>query len=331
MKIGYRTIKTAFGVPFAIYITQLLDVTNFVSAGILTLLCIQPSRKRSVLSAWDRFAACMLALLFSYIFFEIIGYNPIAIGLMLLLFIPLTVYFNINQGLVTSIVIILNIYLERNLSFNFVIEQVIIISIGVGIGLLLNSYMPNLERRLRVLQNRLEDEFKGILQGIAAYIKEENEEWDQKEIAECEEILETAQRLGAIDRENHLLREEHPYADYFAMRSRQFELLKSMLPLVRELPKQTTVSVKIADFFERLALAIHPGNTAEVYLTEVRELKEEFHHYVLPETYEYEEFATRANLFRLLHEIEAYLLLKSHYKKAEPIKFRHTAEKKTDA
>lgn len=64
MKIGYRTIKTAIATPIAITIAQLVGVTNIASAGILTILCIQPSRKKSVESAWHRFLACILAILF---------------------------------------------------------------------------------------------------------------------------------------------------------------------------------------------------------------------------------------------------------------------------
>ncbi len=80
MKIGYRTIKTAIGTPLAISVAQLLGVTNFVSAGILTILCIQPSRKQSFLSAWNRFSACIIATIYSFIFFETIGYNPLVVG-----------------------------------------------------------------------------------------------------------------------------------------------------------------------------------------------------------------------------------------------------------
>lgn len=313
MKIGYRTIKTAIGVPLALYITQMMGISNYVSSGILTLLCIQPSRKRSIISAWDRFTSCTLALLFSYVFFETLGYNPFALGIMLLIFIPITVHFNIHQGLVTSVVIILNIFMERFLSLSFVIDQMIIICVGVGIGLLLNFYMPNLERRLRSLQKQLENQFQIILLEIAHYILDEETEMDESDLDECAYILERANRLGAIDEENHLLREEHPYAEYFHMRNRQYSLLKSMLLLVKELPKRTSESIKIAEFFKELSAGIDNQYKIDQYLEGVNSLKKDFEHYQLPPTYQYDEFATRANLFRLLHEIEIFLLISNQY------------------
>ncbi|MBQ9999250.1 aromatic acid exporter family protein, partial [Bacillus subtilis] len=47
-KIGYRTIKTALGTALAIYISQLLHLQNYASAGIITILCIQITQKRSL-------------------------------------------------------------------------------------------------------------------------------------------------------------------------------------------------------------------------------------------------------------------------------------------
>ena len=68
-KIGYRTIKTAIGTVLAIMLAQWLDLHNFVSAGIITILCIQVTKRQSIKAAWTRFLACVLAMVFSSVFF----------------------------------------------------------------------------------------------------------------------------------------------------------------------------------------------------------------------------------------------------------------------
>ncbi len=60
---------------------------------------------------------------------------------------------------------------------------------------------------------------------------------------------------------------------------------------------------------------MHPGNTAILYLDELEKLRDTFDEEELPETYE--AFITRANLFRLLHEMEDYLLLKEKFKQSD--------------
>src|SRR5690625_3803283 len=100
MWIGYRTIKTAIGTPLAISLAQFIGLTNFISAVLLTILSIHPSRNRSVKSAWERFFSCILRMIFSVILFEISGYHPYTIGILLVLFIPVTVFFKITEGIV---------------------------------------------------------------------------------------------------------------------------------------------------------------------------------------------------------------------------------------
>ncbi|GGP13764.1 aromatic acid exporter family protein [Oceanobacillus neutriphilus] len=315
MKIGYRTLKTAIGTPVAISLAQWVGLSNFISAGILTILCIQPSRKSSFLSAWQRFVACAAAVVFSCVIFELIGYHAISICILLLLFIPATVALKATPGIASSSVVMLNLYGSGQVTLSLIGEQFVLITIGLGTGLLLNLYMPSLENKLKKLQFRLESNFSRILYEYSLYIRDENEMWQGKEIAITEDILVEAKRLVIRDRENHLLRNEHTYYNYFKMRERQFELLKKMLPLVTHLPKTDAIAIKVADFFERLSKSVHPGNTAITFLEELKELKREFHAEDLPETRE--EFETRAYLFQLLNEIEEYLIIKNKFKKSD--------------
>src|SRR5699024_3837294 len=280
------------------WIAQLLGVTNFVSAGIITILCIQPSRKQSVLSAWHRFLACILASLFSFVFFETLGYHIIVVGLMLALFIPTTVWLKITPGIATSSVIILNLYSAGHIPLSFLGDQFLLISVGIGTALLFNLYMPSLDKHLIAKQKQLEHNFQIILQEIALFIRNEN------------------------DKENHMLRHKHPYRHYFHMRTKQFSIMKRMLPLVSKLPKQDPVAAKIAYFFENLSKAVHPGNTAVLFLNDLQELKEQFNKEALPKSRE--AFETRANLCRLLLEIEEYLKIKSQFKKSDVVKTERT-------
>ncbi|WP_010650794.1 aromatic acid exporter family protein [Oceanobacillus massiliensis] len=315
MKIGYRTIKTAIGTPLSVTIAQLLGLTNFVSAGILTILCIQPSRKRSFFSAWHRFLACIVASIFSLVFFELLGYHPLVLCLMLGLFIPTTVLLKVTPGISTSSVVILNLYSSSHITVTSLVDQYLLIIVGIGTGLLLNLYMPSLDKTIKDKQQKLEENFRVILFEYSRYIRYKDTSWNGKEITESEDILTDAIHLVERDRENHLLRNKHPYRDYFYMRISQYELLKQMLPLVTNLPNSDTISQKIADFFEGLSDSVHPGNTAILFLDELKELREEFNKVELPATRE--EFETRANLFQLLHEIEDYLIIKQKFKKSD--------------
>src|SRR5690625_819718 len=325
MKIGYRTIKTAIGTPIAIALSQVIGLSNVVSAGIITMLCIQPSRKQSFKSAWDRFLACLFGIIIAVILFEIIAYHPITIGIILLIFIPICVYFKITEGIVTSSVIMLNLFRSGDITLPLIGEQFILIFIGIGVALIMNVYMPSLESKLIEKRDMLEKKFQTILAEIACFVKEKNLNWDGKELIEAEKILEDAYRLVATDLENQILKNETTYADYFSMRRKQLRCLQRMLSLVSRIHQVEGISEKIAHFFEQLSESVNPNTPAIVFLDQLSTLRHTFADSKLPKTRA--EFETRANLYRLLSEIEEYLHLKHEYNK------RHTPflhKKKTE-
>jgi len=326
VKIGYRTMKTAIAVPISVSVAQLLGGTNVVSAGIVTMLCIESSRKRSYLTAWHRFLACIVAAFYSVLFFELLGTNLLTLAIVLLFFIPTTVYLNVTGGIGTSSVIILQLFSSsERLFFPSLYDTFLVVTVGIGVALIVNLYMPSLDNRLKEQQKELEDNFSVILKEFSNYIRDNRIVWSGKELTEAADILENASTLVERDYENHLLRDSHPYRDYFHMRSRQFELLEKMLPLVTKLPNKNIISEKIADFFADLSESVHPENTAIIYLDELHRLREEIQERELPQTKE--EFETRANLHQLLTEMENYLTIKLKYKKSDVKEFKEVKNK----
>jgi uncharacterized membrane protein YgaE (UPF0421/DUF939 family) len=311
-KIGYRTLKTAIGTALSIWIAQSVGLQNFVSSGILTILCIQVTKKRSLLTAWARFISCIIGILFSYLFFEGIGYHPITIGLLLLVFIPTLVALKAKEGIVTSSVIILHFYLAEDFTLEFVLNELGIIVIGIGVALILNLYMPSMENTLKLYQQQIEDYFRIIFYEIERYLRTNNTDWDGKEITLAAELIEKAKTLAFRDVENHFLRHENMYYHYFQMREKQLEILERVLPIVTSITQTVEQSLIIADFIRELRETIHPGNTAIKFLKKLDEMRKSFQEMELPQSRE--EFEARAALFQFLREMEQYLQIKHSYK-----------------
>lgn len=311
-RIGYRTVKTALGTAISILIAQQLGLDNFASAGILTILCIKVTKRKSLRASWDRFLACVLAMLFSSLFFEIIGYHPIVIGIMLLFFIPTVVLFRANDGIVTSSVIILHIYMANKLSVELFLNELCVIIIGIGVALIINLYMPSADNRLKQYQMKLEENFKVIFNEMVTFLRTGESNWSGQEITETAKLLEEAKSVAYREVENHFLREENDYFHYFKMREKQFERIERVLPIVTSLTVTLPQGRMIAEFLEELSENIKPGNTAHIYLAKLKEMKKEFEDMELPKTRE--EFEVRAGLLQLVKEMNEYLIIKSSFK-----------------
>jgi uncharacterized membrane protein YgaE (UPF0421/DUF939 family) len=311
-RIGYRTLKTAVGTAISILIAQQFGLDNFASAGILTILCIKVTKRRSLRAAWDRFLACVLAMAFSGVFFEGIGYHPIVIGVLLFFFIPTIVMLKAPDGIVTSSVIIIHIYMAQEISLAILLNELGVIIIGIGVALIINLYMPSVEKKLKDYQWRLEENFKIIFCEMVRYLRTGDSLWDGKEITECDQLIEEAKALAMQDVENQILKEENSYFHYFKMREKQFEIIERVLPIATSITRTVKQGQMVADFLEELSENIHPGNTAHIYLEKLRVMKKEFEEMDLPKTRA--EFETRAALLQLVNEMNDYLIIKSSFK-----------------
>ncbi|MGG3450104.1 aromatic acid exporter family protein [Domibacillus aminovorans] len=328
IKVGYRTAKTAVGIAASILLAEWIGLHNAMSAGIITVLCIQNTKQRSLQAAWTRLVACMVALFYSALFFEMVSYHAIVIGIIMIFFIPTTVALKSQEGIVSSTVIILHLYAADQLTAGLILNELGIILIGIGVALLLNSYMPSVERSLVQMQEKIERLFERIIEEIILYLRTNDHSWDGKELTETADLLKKAKTLAFKDVQNHFTRNDSLFYQYFTMREKQFEIIERILSIVVTISHRPEQADMIADFMEDVKEHIHPGNTAYVHLTRLDEMKHAFEEMPLPVTRE--EFEARAALYQFVREMEQYLLIKARFrgmKKERLKKHAHTLHK----
>ncbi|TMW73724.1 aromatic acid exporter family protein [Alteribacter natronophilus] len=320
-RIGYRTLKTALGAALAIGIAQWLQLDFYASAGIITVLCIQKTKKKSFQTSWARFLACLIGLFFAAVLFEALGYNPLVLGLLLLLFIPVTLIVRAQAGIVTSLVVMLHLYTLEAVSVPIILNELILIVIGIGCALLMNIYMPSVETELAKDQQELEDRIRTILHEFAVYVRKGDSSWTGKEITEAAEIVDRGKNTALQNLENHVLRYEDLFYHYFKMREKQLDILERMMPLLTSVDTKVKQGEMVAVFLEKLSGAVHPENTAHMFIDELEELQASFREMPLPQSRE--EFETRSAILQLIKELEQYLIIKRHFKpKREYTMFR---------
>ncbi|ADU30005.1 aromatic acid exporter family protein [Evansella cellulosilytica] len=310
-RIGYRTVKTALGAAIAIAIAYYLKLDFYASAGIITILCIQKTRRQSIKISWERLLACVVGLLYASILFELFGYNPITIAILLLLFIPTTVVLKAQEGIATSSVIILHVFTSGYVSTSLIVNELAIIVIGIGCALLMNVYMPSVERELQKQQQAVERLFSKIFHEFAVYIRYGDRNWDGKEITEVAKILQDAKNTALNNVENHILRYNDQYYHYFKMREKQLDIIERMMPLLTSIEIQVKQGEMLGGFMEELSEGVTPKNTATLYLEKLEILRKKYKEMPLPHARD--EFETRSALLYLAYEIEQYLLVKQQF------------------
>ncbi len=309
--MGYRTIKTAVGAGLAIWIASLLDLEFATFAGIIVIMCIEKTKKKTLITMKDKFFASLLSLILGALFFEVLGYNPIVFSLFILLFVPILVRAHIQAGFVTSMVVVLHVYTVEDATWALFLNELYIIFIGMGIALLVNSFMPNFKRDIENFKKEIEQKFEIILFEFSAHLRDSMRNWDGKEILEVEDLINQSKSIAIQDVENRLLRKQNIDYYYLEMREDQLELLKHMMKIVA-IFSSSSLDVKqkemFAEFLENLSRNVHSGDTTDISLNELEELNALIRKMELPKTRE--EFEIRANLFYLIFEMKNYLNIK---------------------
>ncbi|MEI5992782.1 aromatic acid exporter family protein [Candidatus Enterococcus mansonii] len=314
MKIGLRTIKTAVSATLAMIVAESLGLLYPASAGIISVLSVTNTKKTSVLTGLYRLLSLALATGIAYVCFSLLGFNPFAFGVYLLLFIPGAVYFKLSDGIVVSSVLVTQYLVEKDLSFAIIGNEFLLMTIGVGFALLMNLYMPDVEKRLKEDQEVIEIMFRKILNNMAAHLNQHGKERNLFE--SCDELksfIRTGENWAKKHAENQLLSSNDYYLDYFTMRRMQSNSLRDMLRLLEKITVEAEQVENIEKLLHYTAETFAKNNDGQEILDRIAQVYEAYRQKELPKTRE--EFENRAQLFQLLQVFESFIQIKAEFAK----------------
>src|SRR5690625_241305 len=192
--MGYRTIKTEIGAGLAIWIASLFNLEFATFAGIIVVLCMEKTKKKTIISMKEKFLASLLSMSLGALFFELLGYYPIVFTIFILLFVPLLVRFKIQAGFVNVIFVVLHVYTVAEVTLSMFLNEFYIIFIGMGIALLVNSFMPSFKQDIKNYKKEIENKFSVILYEFSAFLRDNNRNWIGAELIEVDELINRAKR-----------------------------------------------------------------------------------------------------------------------------------------
>lgn len=309
---GYRVLKTAVGAALAIFFAQALGLQYAVSAGVITVLSVQNTKKKSLELAIQRLSSTTLALFTAAAVFTLFGYSPWTYGLYLLFFIPAAARLRLHDGIVPSSVLVTHLLLEKSVALPLLLNEYGILFIGAGIALIFNLHMPSVEKEIRQDQQRVENLMKAILRELASSMMTQSVAVNEEKLfVELDQALkggyERAQRLYS----NSLTRSYTYYIKYMEMRIRQAEVLKQMRSHFSRISKYYEQNRLVASLTELVAYQFHELNTAQELLEDLEGYLEIFRGQELPKTRE--EFENRSSLYQYVRDLQILLALKREF------------------
>lgn len=314
---GLKIVKIAGGTLLSILLAEQLGLNYAASAGVITLLSIHDTKRETFRVMGKRMAAFLMALLLAPVCFYWLGYRPAAVGLFLLLFTPACTFLRMQEGISVSTVLLTHFLSEGSMSWGNIVNEILLLLVGVGVGMVMNLYIPGRKRLIRLEQHRIEEQFRLLLANMAGILDSGTGAADfpeyQDGFAVLEEMLEQGERDAYRDMENRLLNDTRYYLSYMALRKSQLMVLRRIqfhLGWSRSFPVQAS---DISALFASVSRSFHEYNNAEGLLDELEQVKMQMRQQPLPVTRE--EFEARAVLFQILLELEQFLIMKREFVK----------------
>ena len=308
MSLSLRTIKLMFATVLAIYLATALGLSYATAAGIIAILSVLDTRKSSFKMARNRLFSTLLALTIAVLTFALFGFGIWTLGIYLALYVPLAYRFNWEAGIAPSTVLVTHLLLEQDISLIFLGNELALFLIGAGLALLVNLYMPSQEKKIQAYHDQAEDLLKQILLRFEAFLLNGDGRNEAELITQLDKTLDKALKVVYLDRHNQLFQQTNYQVHYFEMRAAQNKILRTMAGNINKCLLEGRENVILSSLFERAAQQLSRENSAKELLLDIELFHATFRERPLPQTRE--EFETRATLFQLLHDMEAFIRLK---------------------
>ena len=310
-KVLFNTLKITFSAIIAIVFAYLFHLDFYISAGIVTILTIQSTKKETIYTALERLIAFCIAILISYITNTLLGYSIISFGVYLLFYIFICQYKKWYASMAVNSVLISHFLTFQSMDLYALINEVLLFVIGVSVGVLANMHLHQDIDYMNALKQEADDQIKHILKRMSIRIMGNVEDYDGECFDRLNQFIVQAKAVSIENENNVVLGNNHYNREYIRMREHQTQVLYEMYKAVRTIDTAPSTAMIISAFLEKISLEYHEDNDCESLIKEFRDIDLKMKEHPLPK--DRIEFENRAKLFSLLRLIEEFLEIKQNY------------------
>ena len=304
--------KMAISATIALLIGNALGLQYETVWAVIAILSIQDTRKKALIIGYKRITACSIGILLSVILYSILGNSAISFGIFLLVLIPITSRINVQEGMVPAVVLSTHFLTASNITATLIINELLLMIIGIGVAGIANTFMPSLEDKFKDDKEWIEEHYRIIIHKIAKSLITYSVDIDeQKLMDEIEKRLYESKETAYKIVNNNFFKSSSYYTDYINMRINQFDTIKRMRLHFERFNIPVEQMKVMSDFTLCVSENIREINDCEELLNDLESLRSEFKRMELPKSRE--EFESRAQLLQFLNDMEDFLVIKRNF------------------
>ncbi|MBO5825237.1 MAG: hypothetical protein J6R03_01290 [Treponema sp.] len=299
-----NSVKMIFAAICSICVAQLFNLDFAISAGIVAILTIQPSKRETFSTAIARFYGFVIAIVISFICFKIFGITTLGFFVYLAIYVFICQKFRWYSAIAMNSVLISHFLSIGVMNFQTIVNESLIFLIGVLFGILVNLHLHKNVKEMNRLKNLLTEQVQKIINRMSQRIIDQNlQNYDGKCFIQLNKDFYLAKEIADVNYKNQLKKDDSDIK-YLENLGNQIGILYEMYKRVKNIKTQPSTAKIISDFLQKVSLE-YPIQNNELLLNEFNSIWQEMKNRPLPQTRQ--EFEDRAELFTLLELIEEFL------------------------
>ncbi|MCK9235812.1 MAG: aromatic acid exporter family protein [Acholeplasmataceae bacterium] len=318
----YRGLHTAIKMTLVALIAGLislwLNLGYWLTGSVLALLSIQSTKKDSLMIGFKRIIDALYALLLATLFFVLFGYHFLVFVVIVFIFSFTSWLFKIVEGVVPALVIVTHLLIFGQFSWLFLLEETLLVILSIGIAVVFNTFYPvPVEKGLQKDIHLIDQSLQNHLMSLADLIKEPKQfEANNIEMTKFDDQLKEMFVSIELAIKDRLFQRDTSVLAYMYLRNTQSNFLKSIFHHASTIHTYHPHAEEIADLMMVIANDVGLYQESEKNLSIINALLTRYRQSDLPQSRE--EFETRATLYQILIELEAFVMLKHQFHERNP-------------
>lgn len=307
-------IKISVGTSAAMFIAQALHLQNAGSAGTIALLTIVTTKWETVRLTYARIVTFAISVLLVLLIFSSFRIQWIGFGIYIFFMVLICEFLGWKSTISVNSVIGTHFLVAQDFSPQFITNEFLLVFIGTVVAFAVNMFSHNKNRQKKLVTNisYVEAQLQMILRELASYLlrREMKEDvWD--DIRNLEALLKNLV-VDAYEYEGNTFRTHTGYyMSYFEMRLEQCNVLHDLHYELKKIRSHTVQAEQVAEYMLYLVDYVREMNSPEEQIHYLEVMVEDIQNQPLPKTRD--EFETRAVLYHILTELEAFLIHKRRF------------------
>jgi len=313
-KMLILALKIAIGTSAAMFIAQALHLQNAGSAGTIALLTIVTTKWETVRLSLARIVTFAISVLLVLLIFVNIHINWIGFGLYIFFVVLVCEFLGWKSTISVNSVIGTHFIVAQDFSPQFIANELWLVLIGTVVAFVVNLFSHNKNRQKKLVANitYVEAQLQMILRELASYLLRREmkaDVWD--DIRNLEARLKNLV-VDAYEYEGNTFQTHTGYyMSYFEMRLEQCNVLHDLHYELQKIRSHTYQAEQVAEYMLYLVEYVQEMNSPEEQIMYLEAFVEDMQNQPLPKSRD--EFETRAVLYHILQELEAFLVHKRRF------------------